>query len=352
MHAPCTASGPISQAKSSARRSSTSSGSALSRRSLLRGAAALLGAGLALPPGAASAASIEGDFGPPRRSSRPRTLFGALPGPLKYPNVDPTELKDDMRARVCAAYQVPSLPVERIFNEATWAVPPAGTPAIVSFTQDPAAVASGQFDGDITAFVRALDPNTQYWLCLNHECDQPTRPYTPAQQVQGFRHFSTVVRAVGMANVALTPILMSWTLSQGLDFWRQWYPGPEYVDALGWDAYWRPLLPHTADDIFGPALDVSRGEGKPMLICETSMGAAGHGGQYLVDGVYRDIPDELWTAFTADAVAYLNITDVAAVTWFETNKYDGRWLLEGHAAALDLWKAAVRGSLYSPVGPT
>jgi hypothetical protein len=320
------------------------SGPPLSRRSLLRGAA-VLGAGLLLPQGVADASTDEG-FGPPRMSSRPRTLFGALAGPLNYPNVDPTETKSQMRSRVCAAYQVPSLPVERIFNEATWVVPPAGTPAIVSFTQDPSAVASGQFDGDITAFVQSLDPNTQYWLCLNHECDQLTRPYTPAQQVAGFRHFATVARTVGKSNVALTCIMMSWTLTQGADTWRQWYPGPGYVDALGWDAYWRPLLPHSADDVYGPALAVTRAEGKPMLICETSMGAAGHGGQLLVDGVYQAIPDEVWTGFTAEAIAYLSIRDVAAVTWFETNKDDGRWLLEGHPAALDLWKAAVRNSLH------
>jgi hypothetical protein len=318
-------------------------GPTLSRRGLLRGAA-VLGAGLVLPPGTAVASPDAEAFGPPRSSRQRRPLFGALAGPIKYPNVDPTETKADMRARLCAAYQVPRLPVERIFNEATWVVPPAGTPAIVSFTQDPSAVAAGQFDSDITAFVQNLDPKTRYWLCLNHECDQPTRPYTPAQQVAGFRHFSTVARAVGNPNVALACIMMSWTLTQGDDTWRQWYPGPAYVDALGWDAYWRPTLPHSADYIYGPALAVCRAEGKPLLICETSMGAAGHGGQELVGGTYQDIPDELWTAFTAEAIAYLNIADVAAVTWFETNKYDGRWLLEGHSAAFDLWKAAVQNS--------
>ena len=95
----------------------------------------------------------------------------------------------------------------------------------------------------------------------------------------GFRHFSTVVRAVGKPRVKLMPILMSWTLSRGTDFWRQWYPGAAYVDALGWDAYWRPTLKHTAADVYGGVMAINQAEGLPLLICETSLGAQGHGGK-------------------------------------------------------------------------
>ncbi len=84
---------------------------------------------------------------------------------------------------------------------------------------------------------------------------------------------------------------------------------------------------------------------KPLLICETSMGSQGHGGQELVDGSYVDIPDSGWAEFTADAIAYLNVPGTAAVTWFETNKYDGDWLLENHSAALAEWGAAAVASV-------
>jgi Glycosyl hydrolase family 26 len=279
------------------------------------------------------------------------TLFGAFAGPAHFPNATPVESKIHMRARVCKALGVAELPVERIFNENTWVVPAAGRPAIVSFSQSPAAVARGDFDAQITGFVRALDSNTRYWLCLNHECDQTTRSYTPAEQVAGFRHFSTIVRAVGKSNVKLAPILMSWTLSRGKDFWRQWYPGAAYVDALGWDAYWRPTLKHTAADVYGGVMAVNKAEGKPLLICETSMGAAGHGGQQLVGGKYANIPESLWTQFTTDAIAYLNVPSTAAVTWFETNKTDGRWLLEGHPKALQIYSNAVAASARHQAAP-
>jgi Glycosyl hydrolase family 26 len=311
------------------------------RRGLFKGAA-VVGAGLILPAELASTASAaSGTKGVSGDVRQTKTLFGAFAGPYLYPNDNPFEAKVQMRARVCAAMGTAELPVERIFNENTWVVPEAGRPAIVSFTQNPSSVAAGDFDGQITAFVQALDPNTRYWLCLNHECDQTTRSYSPAEQVAGFRHFSTVVRAVGKARVKLVPILMSWTLTRGVDFWRQWYPGAAYVDALGWDAYWRPTLKHTAADVYGGVLAVTRAEKKPMLICETSLGAQGHGGQQLVDGVYQDIPDSIWTQFTTDAIAYLNIPGVAAVTWFETNKTDGRWLLEDHPEALAIYSSAV-----------
>lgn len=271
-----------------------------------------------------------------------KTLFGAFAGMLKFPNSNPTELKADMRSRVNTA--LGPLAVERIFNEGSWTVPASGTAAIVSFTQDPAAVARGDFDDQIKAFVQALDAATTYWLCLNHECDQSTRPYTPADQVAGFQHFSTVVRGIGKTNVKLATILMSWTLDQvGPDHWRDWYPGPDYVDALGWDCYWRPTLPHTAQDIYGTAYAVTLGEGKDFLVCETSIGAKGAGG-WMDAARTIPVPEDVRTAFVTDAIAFLE-GKAAAVTWFETNKVDGNWLLEGHPEALQLWKTAVAASL-------
>lgn len=313
----------------------------LSRRGFFMGAA-VAGAGIMLPAELASTASAASTA--PREKLSHHTLFGAFAGPYNFPNDHPVEAKAQMRARACAALGTTALPVERIFNEGTWLVPAAGRPAIVSFSQNPTSVANGDFDGQITAFVEALDPQVRYWLCLNHECDQTSRSYTSAEQVAGFRHFSTVVRAVGKPRVKLTPIFMSWTLRRGADFWRQWYPGAAYVDAIGWDAYWRPNLKHTAEDVYGGVMAVNKAEGKPLLICETSMGAPGHGGQQLIDGVYQDIPDNIWAQFTTDAIEFLDVPGVAAVTWFETNKTDGRWLLEDHPEALRIYSDAVLAS--------
>lgn len=313
----------------------------LSRRSLLLGSAAA-GLGLAGLGGPAAAQP------PFRRSATDavNTLFGAYCGPAKYPNVNPVETKEHMQARVESALGG-GLGVERIYNEHSWKVPRAGIPAIISFSQDPSAVAAGRFDSQIRQFAQSLDRNTTYWLCLNHEPDVAGKPYTPAQQVAGFKQFSRVVRSVAGPNTKLTTILMSWTLRQGVDTWRQWYPGPGYVDALGWDAYFRPNLHRTADTVYGLAKSVSQAEGKQFLICETSMGTAHQGG--------GGFTDQEWTTLVASAIAYLDGA-AAAVAWFYTYNANGNWKLDGHAGALAEWRQAVtmsRGKrewAYDPAG--
>lgn len=268
-----------------------------------------------------------------------KTKFGWFPGYFRYPN-SPVETKPQMRARTIAAFGCPP-PVERIFNEGSWAPPPSDVPAILSVTQDPTRIANGEFDAQITALCQA---DWSGWITPNHECDQTTRSYTPAAQKAGLAHFSQVVRAAGNPRVKVCMILMAWTLSQGsADHWRDWYPGPEYVDALGWDCYWRPTLPHTAQDIYGLAYAVTQGEGKDFLVCETSMGAQGSGG-WMDSARTIPVPEAARTQFVGDAISWLD-GKATAVTWFETNKVDGNWLLEGHPEALQMWKTAVAASL-------
>ena len=275
--------------------------------------------------------------------ARTRTLFGAFCGPDRYPNVNPTEEKWEMQAAV-RARMGGALGVELIFNEGRWDVPHlAGAAGIVSFTQDPADVAAGVHDAHIRGFVQgvhALGITQPWWLCLNHECDQDSRPYSPADQVDGFRRFSDLVRdecdQLGETNIKLTTILMSWTLTRGKDVWRQWYPGPEYVDALGWDAYFRPNIAHEPEDVYGPAITVTQAEGRRLLICETSLGAKGAGG--------TGFTDQQWTDYTHGAIQLLDNT-ARAVTWFETNKVDGDWRLANHPTALAAYATAVQASI-------
>ncbi len=272
-----------------------------------------------------------------------RTLFGAFCGPDRYPNDHPTEEKREMQAAV-RDRMGGALAVERIFNESSWDVPHlAGASGIVSFAQNPARVAAGVHDAHIRRFVQgvhALGITQTWWLCLNHECDQTTRNYSPADQVAGFRRFSDVVRdecdLLGESSIKVTTILMSWTLTLGKDAWRQWYPGPKYVDALGWDAYFRPNMAHEPEDVYGPAIAVTQSEGKRLLICETSLGAKGAGG--------KGFSDKQWTDYTKGAIKLLDGT-ARAVTWFETHKVDGDWRLHNHPAALAAYADAVQTSI-------
>jgi hypothetical protein len=263
------------------------------------------------------------------------TLWGAFCGPTKYPNADPIEDKATMRARVCSEYGVTTLGVERLFNMGGWAPPPAA-PCIISFDQDPSAVAAGDFDAEIAAFVAALNPDIHYWLCLNHE---PETKWTPGNQVAGFRRFHDVVMANRTSVKTKTaPILMAFTLIHGNA--EQWYPGDDYCDALGFDSYWRPTTENTAAKAFQPCINYAVTKDKPLLICETSMGAVNHGGKMLdfASNTYVDIPEASWTTFVTEAKALLN-GNARAVCWFETCKVDGSWRLYPHTDAAAAWKA-------------
>lgn len=273
-----------------------------------------------------------------------KPLLGWFPGPLRFPNTGPVETKADMRARCIAAFGGPPA-VERIYNEGSWTVPAPGQPAIVSFTQSAAAVAAGTFDTQIRDFVNALDPATRYWLVLNQEADNPDKHNDPAQQRAGVAHFADVIHGCGKPNVLVATILMSYTITGGQ--WSQWLPDVSYLDAFGANAYWRPYL-RTPAAVYDPAIGAAATCGLPLIIGETSLGAAGHGGKDKADdGTFVDIDEATWTDFTRDAIAYLTdpAHNIDAVTWFETNKTDGRWLHEGHPAGLALWAAAVQASL-------
>jgi hypothetical protein len=107
-----------------------------------------------------------------------------------------------------------------------------------------AAMASGQYDSEIDAMLRALQGlGKPVWLTVHHEpeggggVNAPDDPAGPAGHRAMNKHIRQRMTALGVKNVALAPILMSWTWTSASgrnpDEW--WEPG--IYDFLGVDTY-------------------------------------------------------------------------------------------------------------------
>jgi hypothetical protein len=267
-----------------------------------------------------------------------KTLFGAFAGQANYPNTG--ENKAQMRARILRDFSVPRLPVERIFNEGSWTVPAKGTPSVLSINQNPAMIASGSLDAPLDTLLKELKANgDKCWFTAVHEADN--HKYAGPDMVAAYKHIQARRDAVGANNVLVGPILMSYTQ----------YKAPATVDTycydgmdfLGFDAYFRPKSPKTAETVYGPCIAAAKAHGVPMVIGETSVGMAG---AQRTDRTNSGFTEAEWTACTKDAVDYLKTQPtVQAVCWFEVNKSDGDWRLTNHPEALKVYRAAMLGSL-------
>jgi len=257
-----------------------------------------------------------------------------------------------MRARTCASFGVATLPVERIYNLGVFTAPPATGNHMVSFSFDPAQVASGVYDTQFENYVAALGSTRKFWLALNHE---PEGDYPPANQIAGSRRFCDIVHANSGPNIKTATILMSSTLIGSTTNWLQWYPGDTYIDCIGWDAYYRPKTLRTPQAVYGAAFDAAASRGKPTIIGETGIGAVGHGGHLenpVGSGIYTDIDDSVYNTFVTDTVAYLNAKPpgaMEAICWFNVVKSDGNWTFDcqgyNHLTSRAIWAAAVQNSV-------
>jgi hypothetical protein len=137
--------------------------------------------------------------------------------------------------------------------------------SLFSFKTDWTMMASGQHSNDVRNLVKSIPPGHLTYLCWFHE---PENDGTAAAFVPAFRQFSMAVRSVGRTDVKVTLILMTWTWNpaSGRNP-ANWWPGAEYVDAVGLDGYntYDPYNPKskwkTFSEIFETATDWVRTRG-------------------------------------------------------------------------------------------
>lgn len=240
------------------------------------------------------------------------------------------------------------LPVVRAFQGANLTFPDLvdnrtgyASIGIVSYALDPAAVAAGTYDTQLTAVARAAPTTRPTLFCLDHEPEQSGRTYTAAQFVSGFRHFADVMRSIRNPWIKITPIYMQWSLRSSAT-WpvdSGYWPGDDYVDYFGVDAYYMAGLSGftTAAGLFGNSLTFAQAHAKPLVVAEHSIGSGpGHGGEGWTDAQ--------WTSLVADTINYLD-GKAYALAWFETWKSDGDWRMNSwnnfgvHQGAINEWTA-------------
>jgi hypothetical protein len=145
--------------------------------------------------------------------------------------------------------------------------------SLFSFKANWSEMAAGQRDADVRNLVNSIPAGHLTYLCWFHE---PENDGTATDFVPAFRRFATVVKAMGRAQVKVTLILMTWTweAASGRDP-SDWWPGAEYVDAVGLDGYnsyngtnrltWKGVA-----DIFQTATDWVRAHGAAEIgVAET-----------------------------------------------------------------------------------
>lgn len=276
----------------------------------------------------------------PYTTTVPATRYGAFCGYFNKAQ-NPNETDAQRRARVTAAFGG-KLGIERQYPGSGTSAPttPVGCPTILSWdwNADMAGVVAGNYDSQIIQAAQNLPSDRviyasplqhEPWLHIN------AGDYTLAQYQQAWQRSVPLFRANAPSNVKITLIQDGYTV-QGVNSaaWRPIYPGDNMVDVLAWDCYWITGGPRvTADGVYGNCLRETQLKGKEFVVAETSFGAPGPTGG-------SGWTDSQVTTLTNNAIAYLD-GKATFVSWFESNKEDGNWLIEGiHPTAQSAWSTA------------
>jgi hypothetical protein len=152
-------------------------------------------------------------------------------------------------------------------------IDPGKRVSLFSFKANWSEMAAGQHDADVRNLVNSIPAGHLTYLCWFHE---PENDGTAASFVPAFRRFASVVKALGKPQVKVTLILMTWTweAASGRNP-NDWWPGAEYLDAVGLDGYnsyngTNKLTWKAVPDIFQTATDWVRAHGASEIgIAET-----------------------------------------------------------------------------------
>ncbi|MDG6107223.1 hypothetical protein Daura_31350 [Dactylosporangium aurantiacum] len=269
----------------------------------------------------------------PAHASTP-TLFGA--------SVYQPSGQTFTQALAAADGRYGTLPVLRVFYPgapAAWTDTKLATPGratVVSFKYDADTVLAGTADAYLRSWFANAPRDRDIFWCFYHEPEDDIRDgaFTAASYRAAWQRIAGLADQAGNPRLFATTILMDWTVDpkSGRN-WRDYYPGPAYVDVMAWDVYnfdeanSETMASHNAKR---PALEVARSQGKPYAVAE--LGVQDHANR---PAMLRDIAR--WMRGTADArfVTYFD-----AVGWPEDD-------LIGDTASIQAWREAVTGTLFA-----
>lgn len=123
---------------------------------------------------------------------------------------------------------------------------------------------------DVATLLADIPSGREVWATHHHEPENDLTVAQSANYRAKWRDMSAVIREAGAIP---TLCLMRYTLtkSSGRN-WRDWYPGDEAVDILGWDAYRKGdagVVQPAVENMIDPIIAVSLETGKPWAIGET-----------------------------------------------------------------------------------
>lgn len=209
----------------------------------------------------------------------------------------------------------------------TWPAWTGSHPLVISFKLPPAEVLAGRHDPALAAFFAAT-PRLTYWSYWHEpEDDAAKGAFTTADYRAAWAHIAAIARSSGKPLKA-TLILMDWTLkTASRRTWTDYYPGPDVIDVLAWDAYiWTAAT--TPAQAFDPVIAASKTAGKPWAIAETGVGQVQH-------------PDPTMRAAKLTATAaYLAAAGPVFVTYFDSGNGGAyQWPISSSPAASAAWLA-------------
>ena len=208
-------------------------------------------------------------------------------------------------------------------------VPPAwpgnpdlgGRPPIISFKLAPRDVLSGRHDAAmITWFATAPRDRDVYWVYYHEPEDNIAKgEFTAAEYRAAWRHLRALADRANNPRLYATLVLMSWSLDpESKRDWRDYYPGRDVIQVLGWDAYnlrWKEGVYESPETMYARVLAVSRQERLPFGVAET--------GSFLVRGDKGD-KRAAWLRAT---VAYLKKYKALWVAYFDLDWETGDYRL-------------------------
>jgi hypothetical protein len=144
---------------------------------------------------------------------------------------------------------------------------------IVSFKFNPSDILSGAEDSRMkTWFANAPRDRDVYWSYYHEPEDQiADGDFSAADYRAAWRHLKSLADQAHNPRLYSTLILMQWTLNpQANRNWRDYYPGDDVIDVMGWDVYNVSGVKKYDDPagLLDPVIALSKQIGKPWGIAE------------------------------------------------------------------------------------
>ncbi len=153
-------------------------------------------------------------------------------------------------------------------------------PPIISFKLAPEDVIAGKHDAEMTRwFATAPRDRDVYWVYYHEPEDNIAKgEFTAADYRAAWRHLRALADKAGNPRLHATLVLMSWSLEpESKRNWRDYYPGRDVIQVLGWDTYnlgWKKGVYDDPATMYDRVVAISKQEKLPFGIAET--------GSYLV----------------------------------------------------------------------